>query len=80
MGADNVKLSSPISNSDNIYELKINRTRHSLHNLLRLYKTFRGTDMIFGEEDLKGELDREIINSEVAYKKADSLYQIEEGY
>lgn len=80
MGADNVKLSSPITNSDNIYELKINRTRHSLHNLLRLYKTFRGTDMIFGEEDLKGELDREIINSEVAYRKADSLYQIEEGY
>lgn len=79
MGADNVKLSSPISDSDNIYELKINRTRHSLHNLLRLYKTFRGTDMIFGEDDLKGELDREAINSEVAYKKSDTLYQIEEG-
>ena len=70
-------LVSKISESDGIYEIEIDRSFTSRARLLKLYRTFRGTDMILGSEDLVDYLNVQIAKADGLYKNDSFLYKLE---
>lgn len=70
-------LASKISENDGIYEITVDRTFKSRAALLRLYRTFRGTDMIFGSEDIVNYLKVQLAKADGLYKHDSFLYKLE---
>lgn len=71
------KIVSTISDSDAIYSLEIDRTFNSKTNLMKLFRTFRGTDTIFGNEELVNNLNLQIKIADGLYNKNSAIYSIE---
>ena len=68
---------SKISENDGIYEITVDRTFKSRATLLKLYRTFRGTDMIFGSEDIVDYLKIQMAKADGLYKHDSFLYKLE---
>lgn len=68
---------SVISDTDAIYRLWYNKSIHSFKNLIRLYRTFRGTDTILGNDTLVERMEREIVILDSAGYANNLAYQIE---
>lgn len=68
---------SKITDEDYIYKLIVDRSFECQEKLLKLYRTFRGTDCILGREDIVSELDRQIKLADSAYRNSSYLYMLE---
>lgn len=68
---------SVISDTDAIYRLWYNRSIHSFKDLIRLYRTFRGTDAILSDDVLVERMEREIVILDSAGYANNLAYQIE---
>lgn len=68
---------SKITEEDYIYQLIVDKSFECQEKLLKLYRTFRGTDCILGREDIVSELDRQIKLADSAYRNSSYLYILE---
>lgn len=68
---------SKITEEDYIYKLTVDKSFECQEKLLKLYRTFRGTDCILGREDIVSELDRQIKLADLAYRNSSYLYMLE---
>lgn len=68
---------SKITDEDYIYKLIVDKSFECQEKLLKLYRTFRGTDCILGREDIVSELDRQIKLADSAYRNSSYLYMLE---
>lgn len=72
-----VELLSIISEREGIYKITYDRSMHTKKNLLRLYRTFRGEDMILDDMKLVNMLEREITIINGRIYRGDLRYGIE---
>lgn len=72
-----VSLVSKISDNDGIYCIKYDMSISHRRVLIRLYRTFRGNDMILNDKKLEEELKKESIILEARSYKSDIAYNIE---
>lgn len=72
-----VELLSVISEREGIYKITYDRSMHTKKNLLRLYRTFRGEDMILDNMKLVNMLEREITIINGRIYRGDLRYGIE---
>lgn len=68
---------SVITDTDAIYRLNYDKSIHSLKNLMRLYRTFRGSDKILNDDLLVERLEKEIVIIDSQAYSNNLAYQIE---
>lgn len=68
---------SKISEEDAIYKIVMDKSQHSYSKLIRLYRTFRGTDMIIGNEELVCDMETQIKIADGLWNGNNKRYQIE---
>lgn len=72
-----VNLISSISENDGIYEIYMDRSFNTFLKLLNLYRTFRGTDMIIGNEIVVEELEVQKSRTDGLFRNNTYLYLLE---
>ena len=71
------EICSKISEGDAIYKIVMDKSQHSYSKLIKLYRTFRGTDMIIGNEELVSDMETQIKIADGLWNGNNKRYQIE---
>ena len=72
-----VNLVSSISENEGIYEIFMDRSFNTFLKLLNLYRTFRGTDMIIGSNEIVEELEVQKSRTDGLFRNNTFTYQLE---
>lgn len=70
-------LVSKITETDGIYSLSVNQSFESMEKLVKLFRTFRGNDMIIGNDDLVSNLKIQVLKQEGLYRRDSILFRLE---